>query len=155
MLLETLVVLLQSNTAGKSYSLDALQLLSEAATPSRKLPILRYCWNGVLKPKDLIKRERLTFFIEVDLRLRDTVVDAVKRRIQGMRRLSGDCSIGGPPPARVRERDLRYRARSKLRIFRLSWRTTGKFSAVIDICLPMLTDCRLSKIQAFHWETWT
>ena len=98
MLLETLVVLLQPNTAGKSYSLDALQLLSETATPSRKLPILCYCWNGVLKPKDLIKRERLTFSIEVDLRLRDTVVDAVKRRIRGMRRLSGDAPSGDRRP---------------------------------------------------------
>ena len=64
-------------------------------------------------------------------------------------------SIGGPPPVRVRERDLRCRARSKLHVFQLPCRTAGKFSAVIAICLPMLTDCRLSKIRAFHWETWT
>ena len=48
----------------------------------------------------------MTFSIEADLKLSDTVVDAVDRRIRDMRRPSRRADRA---PARVRERDLRYR----------------------------------------------
>ena len=120
MRLEALAVLFGPNAAGKSNFLDALQLLSKLGTsrtvkeafdpPYRGKPIESFTiGNGGLK--GLIERERLVFSIEVDLRLSDTVVDAVNRQIRDMRRPSGDAPPEGDdrPPARVRERDLRYR----------------------------------------------
>ena len=118
--LEALAVLFGPNAAGKSNFLDALQLLSKLGTsrtvkeafnpPYRGKPIESFTvGNGGLK--GLIKRERLVFSIEVDLRLSDMVVDAVNRQIRDMRRPSGDAppDRDDRPPARVRERDLRYR----------------------------------------------
>ena len=118
--LEALAVLFGPNAAGKSNFLDALQLLSKLGTsrtvkeafnpPYRGKPIESFT-VGNSGLKGLIKRERLVFSIEVDLRLSDTVVDAVNRQIRDMRRPSGDAppDRDDRPPARVRERDLRYR----------------------------------------------
>ena len=118
--LETLAVLFGANAAGKTNFLDALQLLSKLGTgrtvkeafdpPYRGRLIESFTvGNGGLK--GLIERERVVFSIEVDLRLSDTVVDAVNRQICDMRRPSGDAPPEGNdrPSVRVRERDLRYR----------------------------------------------
>ena len=119
--LGSLAVLFGPNAAGKSNLLDALQLLSKLGTsrtvkeafdpPYRGKPIESFTiGHGGLK--GLIERERLAFSIEVDLRLSATVVDSINRQIRDMRRPSGDVpSDGGADraPARVRERDLRYR----------------------------------------------
>ena len=118
--LEALAVLFGPNAAGKSNFLDALQLLSKLGTsrtvkeafdpPYRGKPIESFTvGNGGLK--GLLERQRLFFSIEVDLRLSDTIIDKVNRRIYDMRRPSGDAPPEGDdrPPARVRERDLRYR----------------------------------------------
>ena len=118
--LEPLTVLFGPNAAGKSNLLDALQLLSKLGTsrtlkeafdpPYRGKPIESFTiGQGGLK--GLIERERLAFSIEVDLRLSSAVVDAVNRQIREMRRPSGDVPSegAGQTPARVRERDLRYR----------------------------------------------
>ena len=118
--LEPLAVLFGPNAAGKSNFLDALQLLSKLGTsrtvkeafdpPYRGKPIESFTiGQGGLK--GLIKRERLAFSIEVDLRLSTTIVDTVNRQIREMRRPSGDAPSEGAnqAPAPVRERDLRYR----------------------------------------------
>ena len=118
--LEPLAVLFGPNAAGKSNFLDALQLLSKLGTsrtvkeafdpPYRGKPIESFTiGQGGLK--GLIGCEQLVFSIEVDLRLSDTVVDTVNRQIREMRRPSGDAPSEGADraPARVRERDLRYR----------------------------------------------
>ena len=118
--LEPLTVLFGPNAAGKSNFLDALQLLSKIATsrtlkdafdsPYRGKPLesFRIGSKGI---KGLVEQERLEFSIEADLRLSDTVVDAVNRQIQDMRRPSREAASrdSGQQTARVRERDLRYR----------------------------------------------
>ena len=64
--------------------------------------------NGL---RGLLERERLTFSIEADLHLSDSVVEAVNREIREIRRPSADVQNAGGRKtlARVRERDLRYR----------------------------------------------
>ena len=118
--LEPLTVLFGPNAAGKSNFLDALQLLSKIATsrtlkdafdsPYRGKPLesFRIGNKGI---KGLVEQERLEFSIEADLRLSDTVVDAVDRQVQDMRRPSRESASreSGQQTARVRERDLRYR----------------------------------------------
>ncbi len=125
--LEPLTVLFGPNAAGKSNFLDALQLLSKLGTsrtlkdafesPYRGTPLesFRIGQKGI---KGLVEQERLGFSIEADLRLSDTVIDAVDRQIRDMRRaVSPKPSTLPPPPSqdagkqlpRVRERDLRYR----------------------------------------------
>ena len=109
--LSPLVVLVGPNAAGKSNLLDALQLLSKLGTsrtlreafdpPYRGKPLESFTIgsNGI---KGLLEQDRLSFSIEADLSLSDSVVDAVNRQIREMRRHVR-------APARVRERDLRYR----------------------------------------------
>ena len=114
--LSPLAVLFGPNAAGKSNVLDALQLLSELGTsrtlkeafdpPYRGKPLESFTF-GAGGLKNLIKRDRLSFSIEADLQLSEAVVDAVNREIQEMRRPSG--AGDRQTPARVRERDLRYR----------------------------------------------
>lgn len=118
--LPQLVVLFGPNAAGKSNLLDALQLLSKLGTsrtlkdafdpPYRGKPLESFTIgeNGV---RGLLNQQSLSFSIEADLRLSDAVIQAVNRRIQEMRRPNGETGSNGKSkiPARVRERDLRYR----------------------------------------------
>ena len=118
--LSQLVVLFGPNAAGKSNLLDALQLLSKLGTsrtlkeafdpPYRGKPLESFTISqgGI---KGLLEQERLSFSIEADLSLSDAVVDTVNRQILEMRRPHGDVESKekSRPPARVRERDLRYR----------------------------------------------
>ena len=117
--LSQLVVLFGPNASGKSNLLDALQLLSKLGTsrtlkeafdpPYRGKPLESFTIgpNGI---KGLLEQERLSFSIEADLNLSDAVVEAVNRQIREMRRPHGDTGKErGKLPARVRERDLRYR----------------------------------------------
>ena len=123
--LDPLAVLFGPNAAGKSNFLDALQLLSKLGTsktlkdafdpPYRGKPLESFTIRrrGI---KGLVERESLTFSIEADLKLSETVVDTVDRRIRDMRRPSGGAPSGGADraPARVRERDLRYRIKIEM-----------------------------------------
>ena len=118
--LEPLTVLFGPNAAGKSNFLDALQLLSRLGTsrtlqdafdsPHRGKPLESFS-IGEKGIKGLLEQERLTFSIEADLRLQETVVHVVDQQIRKMR-------PGGGRPARpdsrrhppgVRAQDLRYR----------------------------------------------
>ena len=113
-------VLFGPNAAGKSNFLDALQLLSKLGTsrtlkeafdpPYRGKPLESFT-VGEGGIRGLVERERLVFSIEADLHLSDAVVESVNRQIRDMRRPSGDATSAqaGKAPARVRERDLRYR----------------------------------------------
>ena len=106
-----LVVLVGPNATGKSNLLDALQLLSRLGTsrtlreafdpPCRGKPLESFT-IGSGGIRGLLEQDRLSFSIEADLSLSDSVVDAVNRQIREMGRPHG-------APARVRERDLRYR----------------------------------------------
>ena len=118
--LSQLVVLFGPNAAGKSNLLDALQLLSKLGTsrtvkeafdpPYRGKPLESFTigQNGI---KGLLEQDRLSFSIEADLNLSDAVVEAVNRQIREMRRPHGEAGSQerSKLPARVRERDLRYR----------------------------------------------
>ncbi len=118
--LSQLVVLFGPNAAGKSNLLDALQLLSKLATsrtlkeafdpPYRGKPLESFT-IGQKGIKGLLEQERLSFSIEADLSLSDAVVEAVDRQIREMRRPNGEgeSKERSKMPARVRERDLRYR----------------------------------------------
>ena len=118
--LSPLTLLFGPNAAGKSNLLDALQLLSKMAAsrtlaeafdpPYRGKPLESFTLGeGGLR--GLMEQERLLFSIEADLHLSDAVIEAVNRQIQEMRRPSGDgrTESTGSSPARVRERNLRYR----------------------------------------------
>ncbi len=118
--LSQLVVLFGPNASGKSNLLDALQLLSKLGTsrtlneafepPYRGKPLESFTigQGGI---KGLLEQERLWFSIEADLSLSDAVVASVNRQIQEMRRPNGEAGYkeSNKVPARVRERDLRYR----------------------------------------------
>ena len=118
--LSPLTLLFGPNSAGKSNFLDCLQLLSKLATsqtlneafdpPYRGKPLESFTL-GEMGLKGSLEQERLVFSIEADLHLSDTVVNAVNRQIQEMRRPSGGGSMEstGANSARVRERSLRYR----------------------------------------------
>lgn len=118
--LSQLVVLFGPNAAGKSNLLDALQLLSKLGTsrtlkeafdpPYRGKPLESFT-IGQKGIKGLLEQERLSFSIEVDLSLSDAVVESVNRQIREMRRPhgEGESKERSKLPARVRERDLRYR----------------------------------------------
>lgn len=118
--LSQLVVLFGPNAAGKSNLLDALQLLSKLGTsrtlkeafdpPYRGKPLESFT-IGQKGIKGLLEQERLSFSIEVDLSLSDAVVESVNRQIREMRRPhgEGEAKERSKLPARVRERELRYR----------------------------------------------
>ena len=118
--LSRLVVLFGPNAAGKSNLLDALQLLSKLGTsrtvkeafdpPYRGKPLESFT-IGQKGIKGLLEQERLSFSIEADLSLSDAVVETVNRQILEMRRPhgEGESKERSKLPARVRERDLRYR----------------------------------------------
>ena len=118
--LSQLVVLFGPNAAGKSNLLDALQLLSKLGTsrtvkeafdpPYRGKPLESFT-IGQKGIKGLLKQERLSFSIEADLNLSDVVVETVNRQILEMRRPHGEVESKEKSkiPARVRERNLRYR----------------------------------------------
>ncbi len=119
--LPPLTVLFGPNAAGKSNFLDALQLLSRIAAsrtvkeafepPYRGQPIESFTLGeGGLR--GLLEREHLVFSIEVDLYLSDAVIETVNRQIREMRQPSGGRTLSDQPdttPARIRQRNLRYR----------------------------------------------
>jgi predicted ATPase len=119
--LQPLSVLFGPNAAGKSNFLDALQLLSKIVScrtlkdafdpPYRGKPLESFSFseNGL---KGLLAKDTITFSMEVDFTLSDTVINAVNRQIRESRRSADDDrgpgekqSLQGP----VRERSLRYR----------------------------------------------
>lgn len=118
--LPQLVVLFGPNSAGKSNLLDALQLLSKLGTsrtlkeafdpPYRGKPLDSFTLGGK-GIRGLLSQQRLSFSIEADLSLSDTVVEAVNRRIREMRAPNSESGSKERSniPARVRERNLRYR----------------------------------------------
>ena len=117
--LTSLTLLFGPNAAGKSNFLDALQLLSglaksrtlnEAFDPPYRGKPLESFTVGDEGIKGLVECDRLAFSIEADLHLSDTVVEAVNRQIQEMRRHSGTQSQQETTNRSfVRERRLRYR----------------------------------------------
>lgn len=115
-----LAVLLGPNAAGKSNFLDALQLLAklgtsrtlhEAFSPPCRGKAIESFAIGEDGLQGLLEKDSLTFSMEADLRLSDSVVDSVNREIDRRRNLSKGSSSArsGKAQARVRERNLRYR----------------------------------------------
>ncbi len=119
--LAELSILFGPNAAGKSNFLDCLQLLSKLATektikeafapPYRGKPLESFTF-GEKGIEGLLEQEKLTFSIEVDVRLSVAVVDAVNRQIRDMRRWSDEDDTADDNEKTsnaVRERNLRYR----------------------------------------------
>jgi len=115
--LSPLSILVGPNGAGKSNFLDALQLLSKIATsrtlkeafepPYRGKPLESFTFSdhGIA---GLLEKDRLSFSIEVDVELSQSVVEAVNRQIREMKR-SGVDTPGSKKLPTVRENYLRYR----------------------------------------------
>jgi predicted ATPase len=114
-----LVVLFGPNAAGKSNFLDCLQLLSKLATartlkdafepPYRGKPLESFAFNK-MGLKGALEQERLSFWIEADIRLSDAVVDQVNQQVFEMRRPAGENeTAAGRLVQAIRERHLRYR----------------------------------------------
>jgi predicted ATPase len=119
--LNPLSVLFGPNAAGKSNFWDALQLLSGMATsrtlkeafepPYRGKPLESFTFGdeGI---KGLLKREIISFSIEADVELSNSIVDVVNRQIREMKRSKASPESAGSAPklqSFVRERYLRYR----------------------------------------------
>lgn len=123
--LTPLAVLFGPNAVGKSNFLDALQLLSKLVTsrtlkeafdpPYRGKPLESFT-IGEKGIKGLVERERLTFSIEADLHLSDTVVETVNEEIGVMRHPGGEdkSQKTGKSSPQVRERNLRYRVKIEM-----------------------------------------
>ena len=118
--LEPLTVLFGPNTAGKSNFLNALQLLSRFGTsrtlrdafdsPNRGKPLESFS-IGEKGIEGLLEQEGLTFSIEADLRLQETVAHVVNQQIRKMRP-AGSRAASPDSPARrdgVRTHDMQYR----------------------------------------------
>lgn len=118
-----LAVLVGPNASGKSNFLDVLQLLSQIATcqtleeafdpPYRGLPLESFTF-GKEGVESLLKKEKVSFSIEVDVQLSTAVIESVNQHIREIREKTGKDAqdIGKSIPKRlppVRERDLRYR----------------------------------------------
>ncbi len=116
--LQPLSVILGPNAAGKSNFLDALQLLSRLAQsrtlkdafepPYRGTPIESFTFEkgGIAAS---LKKESLTFSIEVDVQLSQAAVDATENQIREMRTGKDGREADGGGNGYVRERSLRYR----------------------------------------------
>ena len=121
--LKPLSVLVGPNASGKSNFLDALQLLSRMATcqdleevfepPYRGYPLESFTFEkeGI---KSLLKRESVSFSIEVDVQLSNAVIESVNQQIQEIRetRVGGRQRLdksGSKRALLVSERNLRYR----------------------------------------------
>ena len=119
--LNPLSVLFGPNAAGKSNFLDALQLLSGMATsrtlkeafepPYRGKPLESFAF-GKEGIKGLLGREVVSFSMEADVELSNTVVDLVNRQIREMKRTKASpekAKSATKSQSFVRERHLRYR----------------------------------------------
>lgn len=114
--LEPLCVLVGPNASGKSNFLDALQLLSQMATchtleeafdpPYRGHPLESFTFgdDGI---KSILKKDKVSFSIEVDVQLSDTVIEMVNKRIQEIRETTSKNPQNSKKP--VNEKFLRYR----------------------------------------------
>ena len=119
--LSPLSILVGPNGAGKSNFLDALQLLSKIATsrtlkeafepPYRGKPLESFTFthHGIA---GLLEKDRLSFSIEVDVELSQSVIEAVNRQIREMKRSGVDTPGSNGKKKKlptVRENYLRYR----------------------------------------------
>lgn len=119
--LTPLSILVGPNGAGKSNFLDALQLLSKIVTsrtlkeafepPYRGKPLESFTFThrGIAGH---LEEERLSFSMEVDVQLSQSVVDAVNRQIREMKRSTVDTpGVNGKTKKlpTIRENYLRYR----------------------------------------------
>ena len=119
--LKPLSVLVGPNASGKSNFLDALQLLSQIATsrtlkdafaaPYRGYPLESFTFGreGI---KSLFEKESVSFSIEVDVQLSQTVIDTVNRQIRDMKPTTNTPGEGKSVSKRgllVSEGNLRYR----------------------------------------------
>ncbi|MBI5141728.1 MAG: AAA family ATPase [Nitrospirae bacterium] len=119
--LQPLSVLFGPNAAGKSNFLDALQLLSRIAVsrtlkeafepPYRGKPLESFTFGkGGLK--GLLNQDSISFTLEVDVELSDSVINSVNRQIREMRKTKPPDGSHEPEPkpqSFVKEKNLRYR----------------------------------------------
>ena len=123
--LQPLSVFFGPNAAGKSNLLDALQLLSAIVTsrtlkeafepPYRGKPLESFTFDqdGM---KGLLKKETVSFSIEADIELSDTVIDSANQQVREMKRKVSDGASeeekseeNRKEQSYVHEKSLRYR----------------------------------------------
>src|SRR5713226_2237454 len=102
--LQPLSVLFGPNASGKSNFLDALQLLSRIATsnnlndafrpPYRGRPLESFTFgpDGI---QGLLAQESVSFSIEVDVELAQSIVDAVNNQLQMLEKAPQKISLSG------------------------------------------------------------
>jgi predicted ATPase len=110
--LQPLSVLFGPNASGKSNFLDALQLLSRIATsnklnlafrpPYRGTPFESFTFgsNGI---QDILTKEKVSFYIEIDFDLSQQVMDSVNRTV-----FTDSANSLDPDTAYVQNAHLRY-----------------------------------------------
>ncbi|MFZ3116160.1 MAG: AAA family ATPase [Syntrophales bacterium] len=119
--LNPLTVLFGPNAAGKSNFLDALQLLSRIAasrtlkeafeSPYRGKPLESFSF-GETGLRGLLNRETISFSIEADIELSNSVVKSVNQQILEMKKskvMDGKTAADATNQSFVREKNLRYR----------------------------------------------
>lgn len=114
--LRPLTVLFGPNAAGKSNFLDALQLLSRLATsrtlkrafssPYRGKPIESFSYGPDGLPSLRSKKE-LSFSMEVEIELSDSIVDSIFKEMEQLRKI-GNGGSNKKIPKQFTERNFRY-----------------------------------------------
>ncbi|MHB8626515.1 MAG: AAA family ATPase [Aggregatilineales bacterium] len=143
--LQPLSVLFGPNAAGKSNFLDALQLLSRIVTsrtlkdafepPYRGKPLESFTF-GLDGIRGLLKQESVSFSIEADIELSQSVVDTVNRQIREMKRNTkapeDNDKNGSDDRLPVREKNLRYRIEIEILPRTGILRVTDEFLAALN-----------------------
>src|SRR5437588_2723789 len=143
--LQPLSVLFGPNASGKSNFLDALQLLSRIVNsrslrsvfnpPYRGVPLESFTFgpDGV---QGLRARDKVSFSIEVDVELSQTVVDAVNRQIRAAKGTKavaeGNKATSGLKISVVREKYLRYRIEIEMLPKSGTLRVANEYLAALD-----------------------
>lgn len=158
--LQPLTVLFGPNAAGKSNFLDALQLLSKIATsenirhafefPYRGLPLESFTF-GPEGIQSLLKQEKVSFSIEVDVELAQSLIDELNSQIQETEKLLQETNETGMVKERsitgsyldiapVQEKNLRYRIEIEAFPGRGTLRIAGEALKVLDAGNQILTE---------------
>lgn len=140
--LQPLTIVFGPNSVGKSNFLDALQLLSRLVNtrtlkdafepPYRGTPLESFTFGneGIT---GLLKRDSVSFSLEVDVELSPQTVKAVNSQISEMKSFRRPEEFSSKPPAYVRERYLRYRVEIEISPKKGFLRVADEYLAALNV----------------------